>query len=95
MWGRGRACVHVKHLEHADGGGMRAVLRFWKDMSRHQGGGGNTAVLGLSSARIAGVMCFRRDDGVPVTKISMSLISCSVTARLARWHHVMIKWRQV
>ena len=71
MGERESVCVHVKHRDHADGAGMRAVLRFWKDMSRHQGGGGNTAVLGLSSARIAGVMCFRRDDGVPITKISM------------------------
>ena len=74
--------MHVKHRDHANGEGMRVVLLFWKDMSCHQSVGGNTAALGLSSARIAGVMCFRRDDGVPVTKISMSLISCSVTARL-------------
>ena len=54
MGGRGKACVHVKHRDHADGAGMKVVLCFWKDMSCHQGVGGNTAVLGLSSAKIFG-----------------------------------------
>ena len=61
--------MHVKQQYHVDGAGMRAVLRFWNHMNSHQGGGGSTVALGLSSARIVGIMCFRRDAGASVTKI--------------------------